>query len=622
MLMAKTHKSSRGTTRAVYAMLLCAFSASVLHAGSVKTRDGKSFEGEVRFNDHGAVVVQPTAGAPVTIEFTNLAHASFATGAFLSSGSILPNGWLAEDLGDARGFSRLDADSFTLRVEGQSTNALAGHFIHRPMPSDGEIVAHIDRIGGNGAAHAGIMIRGSRDSSVFASLACGNDGKLWFNRRPDPDRRETHMSSGWSASPPVWLRLRKREKLISAAFSKDGSLWQAIANDSIKLGPERTWRDYEGELWLAHAIVGVFASSRGPETIGTASVSQVSLSMRGLLGEYFGDQHFKKLRLARIDPQIKFNWNLDAPNPLLAPDDFSVRWTGQLIPPRTGQYRFFFDGDDRARLWINGKEMPTAGLKRPEKRLPATTAPPAITLIAGRLVDLKLEMTQGAGEASAKLGWTFQNHSPPEVITMTNLFYPFAATNSPERVMVSHPNRDMPKVSGVLLRDGSFIAGPVAFADVSAVRLSYGGRKDVPLLNSKVARIFIHPPRQPLRFAVAGGRTGLFLKTGDFFESDFHSIEHGALNMSSVLFGMKRYWMQSSDPVAVILNECAPSAGAFEVRLLDGSLFRALKLTATADGVTLEEPVLGRFFVPASDLLDIQSLAARAGTSEIKAALH
>ena len=598
------------------ALALLFFSACAIRAGSVRTIDGKSFEGELRFNEKGALVVQPAEGEAVTVDFTNIVKATFATGSFLSSGSILPNGWLAQDIGEARGFARLDGDAFTLRVEGQGTNPVAGHFVHRPMPSDGEIVAHIDRIDGTGPANAGIMIRGSRDSPVFASLSCGNDGKLWFNRRPDTDRKETRLSAGWSVSPPVWLRLRKQEKQIGAAFSKDGRVWQSVANESIQLAPERTWRDYEGELWLARASAGLFASSRGQGSVCTASVSQVSIILRGLLGEYFGDQQFRTLKLARVDPQIKFAWNLDSPDPLLGHDDFSVRWTGQLIPPRSGQYRFYFDGDDRARLWINGKEMPEASMKALERRMPA---PPPIALTAGRLVDLKMELEEGEGNASVRLGWTFQNQAAPDVITMTNFLYRFAATNSPERLMVSRPGNDMPTVRGVLLRDGSFIAGTVAFADVSAVRLSLGGRKDVPVLNSKVARIFLRPPRQPFRFEIARGRTGLFLKTGDFFESDFQGIEHGSLNMSSVLFGLKRYWIESSDPVAVVLNDYAPATAAFEVRLLNGSVLRATKLSATADGITMQEPLLGMLLIPVSDLFEIKRLLAAASTSAAKA---
>lgn len=38
-------------------------------------------------------------------------------------------------------------------------------------------------------------------------------------------------------------------------------------------------------------------------------------------------------------------------------DDVSARWTGWLIPPRAGRYRFRIVVDDGARLWLNDKEI-------------------------------------------------------------------------------------------------------------------------------------------------------------------------------------------------------------------------------------------------------------------------
>src|SRR5438046_1243284 len=89
-----------------------------LHAATVRTLDGKSFEGDLRFNDAGALVVKPADGDAVIIDLKNVARATFASGSFFSSGSTLPNGWTAQDLGEARGFARLDTNTFALRVEG------------------------------------------------------------------------------------------------------------------------------------------------------------------------------------------------------------------------------------------------------------------------------------------------------------------------------------------------------------------------------------------------------------------------------------------------------------------------------------------------------------------------
>jgi hypothetical protein len=82
--------------------------------------------------------------------------------------------------------------------------------------------------------------------------------------------------------------------------------------------------------------------------------------------------------------------------------------------------------------------------------------------------------------------------------------------------------------------------------------------------------------------------------------------------MSSVLFGLKRFSIEGSDPVAVVLNDCAPARAGFEVRLLDGSVLRAAKLTATSQEIALDEPILGNLSFPAAELFEIRALGARA----------
>ncbi len=575
-----------------------------VHAATVRTLDGKSLEGDLRFNDAGALVLTPAEGKPITIELKDVARATFASGSFFSSGSVLPNGWAAQDIGDSRGLARLDTNTFALRVEGHSTNGLACHFVSRPMPTDGDIIVRVDEIGGNGIAHAGLMIRGD-NSSTFAALSLGNDGRLWFHRRPDSEKKDIRLTSGPKASAPVMLRLQKNEKSLTAMYALDGKTWQTLATEPFKLSAVKTWREGEGELQLLRASCGVFASSRAANTLATARVTPLAMMLHGLLGEYFADQNFINLRMARLDPQIRFSWNSGSPDPSLARDNFSVRWTGKLIAPKAGVYQFYFDADDRARLWIDEKEISPASLKKHDKQPPPTT----ISFLGGVRANLKMEFENGEGAASAKLGWGLQGQTP-DVINMTNFLYVFAATNSPESIAQTRATNNGPAVRGVMLRNGTFIASPVTKADESAVRLTFAGKKDVPVLNSKIARIYLKPARQRLPFEITQGRTGVFMKNGDFLESEFGRIEGSALYMGSVLFGSKKFWIESGDPLAVVLNDCILANSGFEVRLLDGSAVRTPRLAATAQTITLEEQTLGSFSVPTAELFEIRALGS------------
>jgi beta-glucosidase len=61
----------------------------------------------------------------------------------------------------------------------------------------------------------------------------------------------------------------------------------------------------------------------------------------GLRGEYFATPDLSgQPVLARIDPQIQFDWNAASPAPGIPMQAFSVRWTGTLTPPGAGDYTF------------------------------------------------------------------------------------------------------------------------------------------------------------------------------------------------------------------------------------------------------------------------------------------
>src|SRR5262245_7606893 len=75
----------------------------------------------------------------------------------------------------------------------------------------------------------------------------------------------------------------------------------------------------------------------------------------GLRGDYFGDPNLANLAFSRIDPIISFNWQTTAAGPGVGPDNFSVRWTGQVIPRYSETYTFYTRSDDGVRLWVNGQ---------------------------------------------------------------------------------------------------------------------------------------------------------------------------------------------------------------------------------------------------------------------------
>ena len=122
--------------------------------------------------------------------------------------------------------------------------------------------------------------------------------------------------------------------------------------------------------------------------------------MTGLEGEYFANQEFRGVpALTRIDREVNFDWGGDAPAKGLPQDHFSVRWTGSIIPPETGDFELSIRSDDGSRLYINGELFidnwgDHAGVTKSR----------SIRLEKGKAVAVKLEYYENEGGALMQLG--------------------------------------------------------------------------------------------------------------------------------------------------------------------------------------------------------------------------
>lgn len=79
---------------------------------------------------------------------------------------------------------------------------------------------------------------------------------------------------------------------------------------------------------------------------------------KGLTGEYFTNTEWNgSPALTRVDARIQFTFDRGNAPPLPAVKDYSVRWSGYFVAPRSGDYRFVAStyGLDRYRLLIDGK---------------------------------------------------------------------------------------------------------------------------------------------------------------------------------------------------------------------------------------------------------------------------
>ena len=123
--------------------------------------------------------------------------------------------------------------------------------------------------------------------------------------------------------------------------------------------------------------------------------------MTGLRGEYFANQEFRGIpALTRIDRQVNFDWGGEAPGGGLPSDHFSVRWTGSIVPPETGDFVLSIRSDDGSRLYVNGELF----IDDWGNHAGVTKSRP-IRLEKGKEIGVKLEYYENDGGANVQLGW-------------------------------------------------------------------------------------------------------------------------------------------------------------------------------------------------------------------------
>jgi len=119
----------------------------------------------------------------------------------------------------------------------------------------------------------------------------------------------------------------------------------------------------------------------------------------GLTGEYFAGTDFIRAIKKQTDPLIWFQWGHDAKDGLPA-DQFSVRWTGELLAEQTGVYNFYTASDDGVRLWLDNlliiDDWNIHGVEINHG---------TISLEAGKKYMIRVEYFEGTGGAEMKLGW-------------------------------------------------------------------------------------------------------------------------------------------------------------------------------------------------------------------------
>jgi beta-glucosidase len=128
----------------------------------------------------------------------------------------------------------------------------------------------------------------------------------------------------------------------------------------------------------------------------------------GLRAEYYATRDFAgSPRFTAIDTTLNADWRDKAPRADMDPDNFGVRWTGELRPAHTGMYRLGLIGTIKFQMWLDDSLIvrsvyPTHDGEFPDPRQ-AQSEP--IRLEAGRAYRLRVEGQESYGEAQLQFLW-------------------------------------------------------------------------------------------------------------------------------------------------------------------------------------------------------------------------
>jgi len=140
--------------------------------------------------------------------------------------------------------------------------------------------------------------------------------------------------------------------------------------------------------------------------------------------EYYRDANFTGLAKKSVTPMIDFDLGTEpgtgSPDASagVPRENFSIRWTGTIIPPAPGNYTFYLNGSGRAKLFVNGRLL--LDLEAPAGGEISGQDPFA----AGKLVEVKIEYVHATGDPSLHVTWSgpnferqvltpYRNASPP-----------------------------------------------------------------------------------------------------------------------------------------------------------------------------------------------------------------
>ena len=168
-----------------------------------------------------------------------------------------------------------------------------------------------------------------------------------------------------------------------------------------------------------------------PGAAGMLITDNVTVTGNGLLAQFWNEGPLSDTvaavfpgnpPLTRVDSTVDFIWatgiSPSSPATTITHDNFSSRWSGEVLPEFAQIYTFSYQINRAGRLWVNGQLLVN---NWPPAAVSSATYTGVIALEAGKRYPIVLEQYDNSGNAEAHLSWQSTNQAL-QIIPQARLF--------------------------------------------------------------------------------------------------------------------------------------------------------------------------------------------------------
>jgi beta-glucosidase len=284
-----------------------------------------------------------------------------------------------------------------------------------------------------GAVHQGLLSEADLDRALRRLFIARFKLGLFDPPSSVPYSRLTAADNDTEAHRQLALRMSRESLVLLKNKNNFLPLKQAPATIAV-IGPDADSLDalqgnYSGTpsnpITILAGIRNRFPQSKIVFVQGTGLVGAVTKSIpsdalcttatcsqHGLKADYFSNMTLEGSPvMSRVDAAVDFSWGDSGVSPQLL-NKYSVRWTGVIVPPESGDYLLGFTGEDGFRVWLDGALVAEDWtLHRP-----ANTETKKLHLEKGHPYSLKIEYYQNIRISEARLIWSLPGGEEAQAI--------------------------------------------------------------------------------------------------------------------------------------------------------------------------------------------------------------